>query len=77
MEANFRLNNLEIRDDTIETVVPQNDIARLIYYLYCVSIVLEYDGFGRFTDYKFYFLIQSLSYIHLLNWHFYLNQNYC
>ena len=36
MEANFRLNNLEIRDDIIETVVPQNDIARLMYYLYCV-----------------------------------------
>ena len=54
MEANYTHNNFEIKDDTCVVEVPDDDSAKLMYYLYCVSTVLEYDGLGPFTDYKGY-----------------------
>ena len=54
MEANYTHNNFEIKDDTSVVEVPDDDSAKLMYYLYCVSTVLEYDGLGPFTDYKGY-----------------------
>ena len=54
MQADYTHNNFEIKDDTYVVEVPDDDSAKLMYYLYCVSTVLEYDGLGPFTDYKGY-----------------------
>ena len=54
MKADFRYKQLEIRDTTVEVTVPNDDIARLMYYLDCVSNVVKYDGFEPYIDYKNY-----------------------
>ena len=55
--GNFFIKNREIIDETEEILVPNDDSAKLMYYLYCVSTVLDYDGFGPFIDYKGYYLM--------------------
>ena len=41
------------------TTVPDNDLAKLMYYLDCVFAVIRYDNADRFTDYKNYYLLSS------------------
>ena len=48
------LGKLKIKDDTHKVYVPDDDLARLMYYLDCVFTVLNYNGFSRYTDYKNY-----------------------
>ena len=45
MEANFGYNRLTVRDNTTKIFVPENDIARLMFYLKCVFIVLKCNSF--------------------------------
>ena len=54
MQANLRCGKIHIKENTKKTIVPDNDIARLMYYLNCVFTVLKYNGFSRYTDYKNY-----------------------
>ena len=41
------------------TTVPDNDLAKLMYYLDCVFAVIRYDNADRFTDYKNYYLLST------------------
>ena len=59
MEANFRYNTLKCRDNSVMVTIPNNDIAKLMYYLECVSTVLKYDGFYPYTEYENYDLLTS------------------
>ena len=59
MEAGFGYNRLKIKDDTVKVFVPEDDIAKLMYYLDCVSTVLKYDGFYPYNDYKNYKYLTS------------------
>ena len=38
-----------------ETTVPNNDLAKLMYYLDCITTVIEYDDYNILTDYKHYY----------------------
>ena len=54
MQANFRYGKLKIKEDTIKTKVAENNLAKLMYYLYCVFTVLNNDDYSRYTNYQNY-----------------------
>ena len=41
------------------TTVPNDRVAKLMYYLDCVFAVIRYDGADRYTDYKNYYLLSK------------------
>ena len=41
------------------TTVPNDRVAKLMYYLNCVFVVIRYDGADRYTDYKKYYLLSK------------------
>ena len=55
MCASLGFNKIRIKDDSVKTTVPDNDVARLMYYLKCVSTVLNYKGFSQYTNYNKYY----------------------
>ena len=57
MNLDLAANKLTIEDNTVEVNVPNNTKAQLMYYLNCVSEVLETDKLGRYINYKEYYLI--------------------
>ena len=59
MCASLGFNKIRIRDETVKTSVPDNDIARLMYYLKCVSSVLNYKGLSQYTNYNKYYNLSS------------------
>lgn len=54
MEARLGYNRVRIRDTSISANVPDNDVARLMYYLKCVFTVLECNSYSQYTDYNNY-----------------------
>lgn len=55
MSASFGINKLQLRAYGEATTVPNNNIAKLMYYLDCVSTVIEYDKYNILTDYQHYY----------------------
>ena len=49
--------SLKVEDNTVECHVPDNDTAKLMYYLSCVSTVIMYDKANKLTDYRNYDLL--------------------
>ena len=56
-----RYGRLTIQENIKKTTVPDDDVARLMYYLKCVFTVLKYNGFSQYTDYKNYEKIDSFE----------------
>ena len=54
MEASLGYNRIRIRDTSTSVNVPNNDVARLMYYLKCVFTVLECNKSSQYTDYNNY-----------------------
>ena len=52
MSASLNYQSLDVRPFGETTTVPNDDLAKLMYYLQCVSVVIRLDGFERYTDYK-------------------------
>ena len=52
--ANFFGNRMGIKEIGQRTSVPDNDLARLMYYLSCVDTVIQYHEIDRLTDYQNY-----------------------
>ena len=52
--ANFFGNRMGIKAIGQRTSVPDNDLARLMYYLSCVVTVIQYHEIDRLTDYQNY-----------------------
>ena len=59
MCASLGFNKIRIKDDSVKTTIPNNDIARLMYYLKCVSSVLNYKGLSQYTNYNKYYELSS------------------
>ena len=59
MELNYDYNSLKVETTGQTTYVPDNDLARLMYYLDCVLAVIQYDENNRLTDYKNYFRLTN------------------
>ena len=54
MSATFGMNRLNVEAFGKETTVPNNNLAKLMYYLHCISTVIEYDDYNILTDYQHY-----------------------
>ena len=66
MQANVGYNRLRIKDTSTRALVPNNDIARLMYYLKCVFTVLKCNNFSKFTDYNNYDYLSNSDIIELI-----------
>ena len=55
MSGNFNFNRMQVQEMTMYTVnVPDDDVARLMYYLSCVDTVINYQGNDRLSDFRNY-----------------------
>ena len=59
MSATLGVNKLKIEAYGTKTTVPDNNIAKLMYYLDCVLIVIEYDRNSKLTDYQHYYNLNN------------------
>jgi len=57
MNIDFAQNTIKVKDITSETIVPGDPKAKLMYYLYCISVVLNTDKLNRYTNYSQYYII--------------------
>ena len=57
MSLTLGYKSLKVEDNTVEVHIPDNDTAKLMYYLSCVSTVIMYDKANKLTDYKNYDLL--------------------
>ena len=46
------ISNLKVEKTGVTTNVPKNDLAKLMYYLSCVFIVINYEHNNKLSDYK-------------------------
>ena len=53
MSATLALKNVKIRAFGNTTTIPNNAIAKMMYYLHCVSVVIDYHD-RTLTDYQNY-----------------------
>ena len=60
MSGVFNFNRMQVQELSTHRVnVPDNDIARLMYYLKCVSSVLKNNGLSQYTNYNKYYNLSS------------------
>ena len=59
MSATFAMNKLNVEAYGERVTVPDNNIAKLMYYLDCVLTAIEYDRSSILTDYKNYYLLTA------------------
>ena len=55
MSLDYKYNSLKVEATGRSTYVPDNDLAKLMFYLYCVLEVIQYDENTKLTDYKNYY----------------------
>ena len=66
MQANLGYNKFTVKDNSVDINIPDNDVARLMYYLQCVSSVLKYNGFFQYNNYNAYYLLSNEDKINLI-----------
>ena len=57
MSAFLASRKLTIKDTSIDTTVPKNPKAKLMYYLHCVASVIKAPQLERYRDYQQYYNI--------------------
>ena len=66
MEANVGYKRLRIKDNGEEAFIPNNDIARLMYYLQCVFAVLKCNSYSEYTNYNNYYNLSNSDIMELI-----------
>ena len=66
MQANVGYNRLRIKDDSTKAFVPNNDIARLMYYLQSVFSVLKCNSYSEYTNYNNYYSLSNSDIMELI-----------
>ena len=59
MSATLGINKLKVEAYGTKTNVPDNNIAKLMYYLDCVLTVIEYDRSNKLTDFLHYYNLNN------------------
>ena len=57
MNINFAQNTFKVKDITVKVFVPENPKAKLMYYLNCISQVLNTNTLNRYINYSQYYNI--------------------
>ena len=55
MSATLKYNSIQVQAIGRTVTVPNDDIARLMYYLSCVDTVIRHDQTDRLSDYEHYY----------------------
>ena len=55
LAINLDYNSLRMEGYGNNTTIPRNDLARLMYYLNCISAVIQYDEQNKLIDYQRYY----------------------
>ena len=66
MSTNYITKNIRIKDSDNYTTIPDNAIAKLMYYLYCVSSVIDIID-PILTDYQNYDKLKSEQLVEVYN----------
>lgn len=59
MSGNLFYENVEVEPIGVKVTIPNNDIAKLMYYLSCVITVISYTQDDILSDYEHYYLLNS------------------
>ncbi len=59
MSLDLDYQSLDVKNIGKDVTVPENYMAKLMYYLSCVSSVIRLDDNSRLTDYQNYFLLSK------------------
>ena len=59
MSVSLGYQSLNVKPIGQTVTVPDNSLARLMYYLDCVFTVIQYDQSSRLTDYQRYYLLSK------------------
>ncbi len=59
MSVNLKYQSLDIKPIGRKVTVPDNNLAKLMYYLYCVFKVIQYDQSSRLTDFQRYYSLSK------------------
>jgi len=59
MSATLGVNQIRVEATGKTTTVPNDNIAKLMYYLDCVFTVIEYDRSNKLTDYEHYYNLNN------------------
>jgi len=59
MSVSLGYQSLNVKPIGQTVTVPDNSLARLMYYLDCVFTVIQYDQSSRLTDYQNYYLLSK------------------
>ena len=59
MSATLGINKLSVERTGVEVQVPNNNLARLMYYLSCIFNVIQYNENNKLSDYKNYFYLTN------------------
>ena len=57
LDMNYQSLGVKLTGST--TTVPDNELAKLMYYLDCVFAVIQYDGAEKYTNYREYYTLTS------------------
>ena len=57
MSLDMNYQSLGVKMTGSSTTVPDNELAKLMYYLDCVFGVIQFDGAERYTNYQEYYLL--------------------
>ena len=55
MSTTLGVNKFSVPRISISAEIPNNNLAKLMYYLSCVFTVIQYEGYNKFSDYKNYY----------------------
>ena len=55
MSATLGINHLSVERTGIKVEVPNNNLARLMYYLSCIFTVIQYNDNKDLSEYKHYY----------------------
>ena len=61
-------NEISIKNETVRVTVPNNSLARLMYYLTCINTVLDLTELDINIDYEFISVLKDYQNYHLVNY---------
>ena len=66
MSLEFKSQNLNIKAIGSKVTVPDNNLAKLMYYLHCVFSVIQLEGNDQYTQYQNYNLVTKEEEIEII-----------
>ena len=59
MSASFGMNKFSVQRIGVQVEVPNNNLARIMYYLSCVFNTIQYNESNKLSDYQHYYYLNE------------------